>query len=132
MKCRYCGQLLDDKAEFCISCGMKIPLTQITVEPGARVPGSRRRGGLSNWLKGSVIGGVIGIALIVIGILVIISSITSFLDSAVGAGDDPLGAAKDILGGFGLMIVGAILISIGGTLIFFAFIGFIIGAIDSR
>lgn len=70
--------------------------------------------------------------MIVIGILLVISSITSFLGSAMGAGDDPLGAAKDILGGFGLMIVGAVLISIGGTLIFFAFIGFIIGAIDSR
>ncbi|OGS43026.1 MAG: hypothetical protein A3K76_01300 [Euryarchaeota archaeon RBG_13_57_23] len=132
MKCRYCGQLLDDKAEFCINCGMKIPLTQITVEPGARIPGSRSRKGISAWLKGSVIGGVLGVVFIIIGILLIISSIASFLDSAVGAGDDPLGAAKDILGGFGIMIVGAVLISIGGTLIFFSFIGFIIGAIDSR
>jgi len=132
MKCRYCGQVIDDKAEFCNSCGMKVPVEFVALEPGARPPGRSRRSGGSSWLKGSAIGGLIGIALILVGILLIISSFGSFLDSAGEAGDDPLGAAKDILGGFGTMIVGAILIAIGGTLIFFAFIGLIIGAIDSR
>jgi hypothetical protein len=133
MKCRYCGYAIDDKAEFCGSCGMRIPKTFVSVEPGARVPGaSRRGGGISNWIKGSVIAGLIGIVLIIVGILVVITAFTSFFDTVLDGSDEPMGMVKDILGGFGRIVVGAIMIAIGGTLTFWAFIGFIVGAIDSR
>lgn len=132
MKCRYCGQIIDDKADFCTNCGMKIPREYVAVEPGARPPGASRRRGVSDWLKGSVAGGLIGILLIIVGILMVVSSFISIFDSAVDAADEPTDIVHGILGGFGKIIVGAILIAIGGTLIFFSFIGFIIGAIDSR
>src|SRR4030067_746513 len=132
MKCRYCGHVNLDNAEFCVNCGSRIAQTFVAVEPGPRIPGSRRRSGVSSWFKGSAIGGVLGVVFILVGILLIIMSIGSFLDSARGAGGDPLGTAKDILGGFGTMIIGAVLIAIGGTLIFFSVIAFIIGAVDRK
>ena len=128
MKCRYCGSVIDDNARFCNNCGMKIP----QVEPGARVPGSRRKSGISDLLKGSVVGGVIGVILLIEGLLVIVSSISSLLGSALDPDEGAGGIVEGILGGFGRMIVGAVICAIGGTLMFWSFIGFVIGAIDSR
>ena len=132
MKCRYCGSVIDDKSQFCNSCGAKTHQEFVSVEPATRAPSRRRKSGISDLLKGSVIGGVIGVILLIVGILVILSSITSLLGSAldtdVGAG----GIVGDMLGGFGRMIVGAIICAVGGTLMFWSFIGFVIGAIDSR
>jgi hypothetical protein len=132
MKCRYCGSVIDDKAQFCNSCGTKIRREFVEIEPGARVPGSRRKSGISIWLKGSVVGGLIGVVLLVVGILVIISSFTSIFGSALDTDEGAGGIVEGILGGFGRMIVGAIICAIGGTLMFWSFIGFVIGAIDSR
>ena len=132
MKCRYCGSVADDKAQFCGSCGMRIRQGSVVIEPGARVPGSRRKSGISDLLKGSVIGGVIGVILLIAGILVIVSSISSFLGSALDADEGAGGIVEDLLGGFGRMIVGAIMCAIGGTLMFWSFIGFVIGALGSR
>jgi hypothetical protein len=83
-------------------------------------------------LKGSVVGGVIGVILLIVGILVILSSFTSILGSALDTDDGAGGIVEGMLGGFGRMIVGAIICAVGGTLMFWSFIGFIIGAIDSR
>ena len=132
MKCQYCGSVIDDKARFCASCGMKTHQEIAAVEPGARSPGSRRRSGISDLLKGSVIGGVIGVILLIVGILIIVSSISSFLGSALDTDEGAGGIVEGILGGFGKMVVGAIICAIGGTLMFWSFVGFVIGAIDSR
>ena len=132
MKCLYCGSVIDDKSQFCNSCGAKTHQEFVSVEPGARVPGSRQKSGISNLLKGSVIGGVIGVILLIVGILVILSSITSLLGSALDTDEGAGGIVGDMLGGFGRMIVGAIICAVGGTLMFWSFIGFVIGAIDSR
>jgi len=119
---------MDDKARFCSSCGMKIP----DVEPGARVPGSRHKSGVSDLLKGSVIGGLIGVILLIVGILVIVSSFISIFGSALDPDEGAGGIVEGILGGFGRIIVGAVICAIGGTLMFWSFIGFVIGAIGSR
>jgi len=132
MKCRYCGSVIDDKAQFCNSCGAKIHQEFVSVAPAARAPSSRRKSGISDLLKGSVIGGVIGVILLIVGILVIVSSISSFLSSALDTDEGAGGIVEGILGGFGRMIVGAIICAIGGTLMFWSFIGFVVGAIDSR
>ena len=132
MKCRYCGSVADDKAQFCGSCGMRIRQGSVVYEPGARVPGSRQKSGISDLLKGSVIGGVIGVILLIVGILVILSSITSILGSALDTDEGAGGIVEGLLGGFGRMIVGAIICAIGGTLMFWCFVGFVIGAIGSR
>ena len=132
MKCRYCGSVIDDKSQFCNSCGVKTHQEFVAVEPGTRAPSSRRKSGFSDLLKGSVIGGVIGVILLIVGILVIISSISSLLGSALDTDEGAGGIVEGILGGFGRMIVGAIICAIGGTLMFWSFIGFVIGAIDSR
>lgn len=132
MKCLYCGSVIDDKSQFCNSCGAKTHQEFVSVEPAARAPSRRRKSGISDLLKGSVIGGVIGVILLIVGILVILSSITSLLGSALDPDEGAGGIVGDMLGGFGRMIVGAIICAVGGTLMFWSFIGFVIGAIDSR
>jgi hypothetical protein len=132
MICRYCGSVIDDKSQFCNSCGAKVHQEFVSVAPGARAPGSRRKSGISDLLKGSVIGGVIGVILLIAGILVIVSSISSFLGSALDTNEGAGGIVEGILGEFVRMIVGAIMCAIGGTMMFWSFIGFVIGAIDSR
>jgi hypothetical protein len=132
MMCRYCGSIIDDKSQFCNSCGAKVHPEFVSVAPVARAPVSRRKSGISDLLKGSVIGGVIGVILLIVGILVIVSSISSFLGSALDTGAGAGGIVDGILGAFGRMIVGAITCAIGGTLMFWSFIGFVIGAMDSR
>ena len=132
MICRYCGSVIDDKSQFCNSCGAKVHQEFVSVVPGARAHGSRRKSGISGLLKGSVIGGVIGVILLIVGILVIVSSISSFLSSALDTDEGAGGIVEGLLGGFGRMIVGAIICAIGGTLMFWSFVGFVIGAVDSR
>ena len=132
MNCRRCGSVIDDKAQFCSSCGVKTHQEFVSVEPGARAPSSRRKSGISDLLKGSVMGGVAGVILLIVGILIIVSCISSFLGSALDTDEGAGGIVEGILGGFGRMIVGAIICAIGGTLMFWSFIGFVIGAIDSR
>jgi len=131
MKCRYCASVIDDKAQFCNNCGMK-KYQEIAPFQPTRAHGSRRKSGISDLLKGSVIGGVIGIILLIVGILVILSSFTSILGSALDTDEGAGGIVEGILGGFGRMIVGAIICAIGGTLMFWCFIGFVVGAISSR
>jgi hypothetical protein len=132
MMCRYCGSIIDDKFQFCNSCGAKVLPAFVPVAPVTRAHGSRRKSGISDLLKGSVIGGVIGVILLIVGILVIVSSISSVLGSALDTDEGAGGIVDGILGGFVRMIVGAIMCAIGGTLMFWSFIGFVIGAIDSR
>ncbi len=132
MMCRYCGSIIDDKSQFCNSCGAKVHPEFVSVTPVARAHGSRRKSGISDLLKGSVIGGVIGVILLIAGILVIVLSISSFLGSALDTDEGAGGIVEGILGGFVKMIVGAIMCAIGGTLMFWSFVGFVIGAIDSR
>jgi hypothetical protein len=131
MKCRYCASVIDDKAQFCNNCGMKRYQEIAPFQP-TRAQGSRRKSGVSDLLKGSVIGGVIGIILLIVGILVILSSFTSILGSALDTDEGAGGIVDGILGGFVRMIVGAIICAIGGTLMFWSFIGFVVGAIGSR
>jgi hypothetical protein len=126
MKCRFCGSVIDDNARFCDSCG------KVQHEYVPRAHDSRRKSGISDLLKGSAIGGLIGVILLIVGILVIVSSISSLLGSALDTGAGASGILDGILGGFGGMIVGAIVCAIGGTLMFLSFIGFVIGAFDSR
>jgi len=104
----------------------------VSVEPGARAPCNRRKSGISDLLKGSVMGGVAGVILLIVGILIIVSCISSLLGSALDTDEGADGIVEGILGVFGRMIVGAIICAIGGTLMFWSFIGFVIGAIDSR
>jgi hypothetical protein len=132
MMCRYCGSIIDDKFQFCNSCGAKVRQEFVSVAPVAKTHGSRRKSGISDLLKGSVIGGVIGVILLIVGILVIVSSISSFLGSALDTDEGAGGIVEGILGGFVRMIVGAIMCAFGGTLMFWSFVGFVIGAIDSR
>ncbi len=132
MKCRYCGSVIDDKSQFCNDCGMKVPQEPAAVEPGARAPSRRRKSGISDLLKGSVIGGVIGVILLIAGILVIVSSFSSIFGSVLDTDEGAGGIVDGILGGFVRIIVGAIICAVGGTLMFWSFIGFVIGAIGSR
>jgi zinc-ribbon domain len=131
MKCRYCASAIDDKAQFCTNCGMKIYQEIAPFQP-TRAHGSGRKSGISDLLKGSVIGGVIGVILLIAGILAIVLSISSVLGSALDTDEGAGGIVDGILGGFVRMIVGAIMCAIGGTLMFWGFVGFVIGALGSR
>ena len=132
MMCRYCGSIIDDKSQFCNSCGAKVHPEPVSVSRVASAHNSRRKSGISDLLKGSVIGGVIGVVLLIVGILVILSSFISIFGSAFDTDDGAGGIVEGILGGFVRIVVGAIVCAIGGTLMFWSFVGFVIGVVDSR